>query len=111
MKSSTNTFTKEQQLYKARKKEQRKRKFERELDKAALQEKLPKPEPKSSEPNFDFLKNVRTFSIAVPGSILDNAQSKELRTYLAGQIARIACIYKIDEVRVYYFITWKTYLP
>lgn len=100
MKSST-TFTKEQQLYKARKKEQRKRKFERELEKAANQEKVAKtsePSEKSKEPNFDALKDVQTFSIAIPGSILDNAQSKELRTYLAGQIARTACIYKIDEV-------------
>lgn len=32
-----------------------------------------------------------TISIAIPGSILDNAQSAELRTYLAGQIARAAC--------------------
>lgn len=42
-----------------------------------------------------------TLSIAVPGSILDNAQSEELRTYLAGQIARAACVYKVDEVIVY----------
>lgn len=41
-----------------------------------------------------------TVAIAVPGSILDNAQSPEFRTYLAGQIARAACIYKIDEVRI-----------
>lgn len=33
-------------------------------------------------------KPVSTISIAVPGSILENAQSQELRTYLAGQIAR-----------------------
>jgi hypothetical protein len=39
-----------------------------------------------------------TLSIAVPGSILENAQSPELRTYLAGQIARAACVFKIDEV-------------
>lgn len=39
-----------------------------------------------------------TLSIAVPGSILDNAQSAELRTYLAGQIARAACVFKVDEV-------------
>lgn len=39
-----------------------------------------------------------TLSIAVPGSILDNAQSQELRTYLAGQIARAASIYCVDEV-------------
>ncbi len=29
-----------------------------------------------------------TVSLALPGSILENAQSPELRTYLAGQIAR-----------------------
>ena len=27
-----------------------------------------------------------TISLALPGSILDNAQSPELRTYLAGQV-------------------------
>ena len=47
------------------------------------------------------IKNVSTISIAVPGSILDNAQSPELRTYLAGQIARAACIYNIDEIVVF----------
>lgn len=30
-----------------------------------------------------------TVSIALPGSILDNAQSPELRTYLAGQVFKI----------------------
>lgn len=44
---------------------------------------------------------VSTISIAVPGSILENAQSAELRSYLAGQIARAACIFKIDEVIVF----------
>ncbi|KAK6638054.1 hypothetical protein RUM44_008479 [Polyplax serrata] len=42
-----------------------------------------------------------TLSIALPGSILQNAQSNELRTYVAGQIARAACIYKINEVIVF----------
>ncbi|XP_012222820.1 putative methyltransferase C9orf114 homolog [Linepithema humile] len=46
-------------------------------------------------------KNVCTVSIAVPGSILDNAQTLELRTYLAGQIARAACIYKVNEIIVF----------
>ncbi|KAH9640403.1 hypothetical protein HF086_018069 [Spodoptera exigua] len=39
--------------------------------------------------------------IAIPGSILENAQSAELRTYLAGQIARAACVFCVDEVIVY----------
>jgi len=47
---------------------------------------------------------VCTLSIAVPGSILDNAQSPELRTYLAGQIARAACVFKIDEVSTFTLI-------
>lgn len=51
---------------------------------------------KSSKP-----RQLPTVSIAVPGSILDNAQSPEFRTYLAGQIARAACIYKIDEIVVF----------
>ncbi|XP_013139028.1 PREDICTED: putative methyltransferase C9orf114 isoform X2 [Papilio polytes] len=32
---------------------------------------------------------------------MENAQSAELRTYLAGQIARAACIFCVDEVIVY----------
>ncbi|GMF51850.1 unnamed protein product [Phytophthora fragariaefolia] len=42
-----------------------------------------------------------TLSMAVPGSILDNAQTKELRTYLAGQVARAAVIFQVDEVVVF----------
>ncbi|CAF4814918.1 unnamed protein product [Pieris macdunnoughi] len=44
---------------------------------------------------------ISTVSIAVPGSILENAQSAELRTYLAGQIARAACVFSVDEVIVF----------
>ncbi|XP_037518995.1 putative methyltransferase C9orf114 homolog [Rhipicephalus sanguineus] len=42
-----------------------------------------------------------TLSIAVPGSIMDNAQNAELRTYLAGQIARAAVVFCVDEIVVY----------
>ena len=42
-----------------------------------------------------------TVSLALPGSILDNAQSAELRTYLAGQIARALAVFKIDEVIIF----------
>lgn len=51
-----------------------------------------------SKPKSKKVTVLPTVTIAVPGSILDNAQSPEFRTYLAGQIARAACIYKIDEV-------------
>lgn len=39
-----------------------------------------------------------TVSIALPGSIVANAQSAELRTYLAGQIARAAAVFNVSEV-------------
>ena len=42
-----------------------------------------------------------TVSIAVPSSIVDNAQSPELRSYLVGQIARCLVIYNVDEIVVY----------
>lgn len=42
-----------------------------------------------------------TLSIGLPGSILDNAQSPELRTYLAGQIARAAVVFNVDEIVIF----------
>ncbi|KAL4556539.1 hypothetical protein LXL04_039195 [Taraxacum kok-saghyz] len=42
-----------------------------------------------------------TVSIALPGSIIDNTQSFELATRLAGQISRAATIFRIDEVVVF----------
>lgn len=42
-----------------------------------------------------------TVSLALPGSILDNAQTTELRTYLAGQIARALAVFCIDEVIIF----------
>ncbi|XP_005090300.1 putative methyltransferase C9orf114 [Aplysia californica] len=42
-----------------------------------------------------------TVSIALPGSILDNAQSTELRAYLAGQVARAAAVFNVDEIVIF----------
>ncbi|CAI7801458.1 unnamed protein product [Closterium sp. NIES-54] len=42
-----------------------------------------------------------TISIAVPGSIIDNTQSLERATAVAGQIARAAVIFKVHEIVVY----------
>lgn len=67
-------------------------------------EKAKKLEELSKEVNQESneqLRKTSTVSIAVPGSILENAQSAELRTYLAGQIARAACIFQVDEVVVF----------
>ena len=42
-----------------------------------------------------------TVSIAVPGSVVSNAQTRELQTQLAGQIARAAAVYRVDEVIIF----------
>ena len=42
--------------------------------------------------------NDTTISIGIPASIVLNAQSPELQTYLIGQIARAASIFRIDEI-------------
>ena len=47
------------------------------------------------------LKEKPTVSIALAGSIIDNTQSLELATRLAGQIARASTIFRIDEVVVF----------
>lgn len=42
-----------------------------------------------------------TVSIAVPGGIILNAQTLELKTALAGQIARAAAIFNVDEIVIF----------
>ena len=42
-----------------------------------------------------------TFSLAIPGAIIANAQTLELKTALAGQIARAAAIFNVDEIVVF----------
>jgi hypothetical protein len=62
-------------------------------------------EQQTSASSYTTSQNIKgrsyTLSIALPASILRNAQSKELRTYLAGQIGRAACIFNIDEIIVF----------
>ena len=43
-----------------------------------------------------------TISILIPSSIVDNAQSKELRTYLIGQLSRTIGIFKVSEVIIFH---------
>jgi hypothetical protein len=52
----------------------------------------------AEEEVFDNVGRIWTVSIALPGNILQNAQTCELKTLLAGQIARAAAIFNIDEV-------------
>ncbi|KAH8581939.1 SPOUT methylase [Cryptosporidium sp. chipmunk genotype I] len=42
-----------------------------------------------------------TLSVAIPASIVGNAQSFELRAYLVGQIARIISVFGVDEIIIY----------
>ena len=42
-----------------------------------------------------------TISLAVPGSIMDLCQNTEIKCHRALQIARAACIYRVDEVALY----------
>lgn len=58
-------------------------------------------EEKKVKSEVNKVRPFSTISIAVPGSILENAQTQELRTYLAGQIARAAGIFQVDEVVVF----------
>ncbi|KAK7515811.1 putative RNA methyltransferase [Phyllosticta citriasiana] len=42
-----------------------------------------------------------TLSIALPGSIIANAQSHDLKTAMAGAIARAAAVFSVDEVIIF----------
>ncbi|KAG4096982.1 DUF171-domain-containing protein [Neocallimastix lanati (nom. inval.)] len=55
--------------------------------------------PKEGDPNNKGRKY--TVSVAIPGSVIEIAQSAELRTYLAGEIARAVTIFEVDEVIIY----------
>lgn len=65
------------------KKKKKKKKREKEQKDSSLEDDIP------------------TVSIALPGTIIDNTQSFELATRLAGQIARAVTIFRIDEVVVF----------
>ncbi|XP_062594127.1 putative methyltransferase C9orf114 homolog [Saccostrea cucullata] len=86
-----------------RRAQKRKWKEEKLLKKMEKEAKKQKAEEQKNEENSTEKKGGRpyTVSIALPGSILDNAQSPELRTYLAGQIARAAVIFNIDEIIIF----------
>ncbi|TXG71991.1 hypothetical protein EZV62_000570 [Acer yangbiense] len=60
-----------------------------------------KKKKKRDKQNDDASKELPTVSIALPGSIIDNTQSYELATRLAGQLARAMTIFRIDEVVVF----------
>ena len=62
-----------------------------------------KKEKQINHPSFPTtLKVPYTLSIVLPSSIVDNAQSKELRTYLIGNLARTIGIFKVSELIIYH---------
>ncbi|KAK7108823.1 hypothetical protein V1264_016488 [Littorina saxatilis] len=94
-------------LYKQRRAEKQKHKEEKliqqwEQEKKQREEEIAKAkEEEDEEEKSKLLGRHYTVSIALPGSILDNAQSRELRSYLAGQIARAAVVFNVDEIVVF----------
>ncbi|CAC5404731.1 SPOUT1 [Mytilus coruscus] len=87
---------------KEKKAETRKWKEQRLIQKLEkVQAQKQEEEEKSKKVQQETNKVQQTLSIALPGSILDNAQSPELRTYLAGQIARAAVIFNVNEIIIF----------
>ncbi|CAN7067741.1 hypothetical protein IGI04_041179 [Brassica rapa subsp. trilocularis] len=68
-------------------KKKKKKKSKEEEEKANVEEKKKEERP--------------TVTIAIAGSIINNTQSLELATRLAGQIARASTIFRIDEIVVF----------
>ncbi|KAK2758013.1 hypothetical protein FQN54_004419 [Arachnomyces sp. PD_36] len=61
-------------------------------------------DPDTSKPTAVFVPTggrSHTVSVALPGSIIANAQSHDQKTYLAGAIARALAVFCIDEVIIF----------
>ncbi|XP_036607014.1 putative methyltransferase C9orf114 homolog [Trichosurus vulpecula] len=90
---------------KKERKEERKKwrelKMIKKLEKQRAQEEAEKQKEEAEETQKQTNGRSYTLSVALPGSILNNAQSLELRTYLAGQIARACAIFCVDEIVVF----------
>lgn len=95
-----NSWKEHNRIHKEKRKKWREERLIKKVKKENLED-VKEQDEKLGESVDNEKLNVSTLSIAIPGSILDNCQSPELRTYLAGQIARAACIYKIDEIIVF----------
>ncbi|KAJ3018851.1 UNVERIFIED_CONTAM: hypothetical protein HDU68_010962 [Siphonaria sp. JEL0065] len=52
-----------------------------------------------------------TVSVAISASMIANLEKPELRTFLAGQIARMLTIFQVDEIVVYEDATSHTHIP
>ncbi|KJH53131.1 hypothetical protein DICVIV_00629 [Dictyocaulus viviparus] len=54
-----------------------------------------------TEQHNDMQGSKYSISLAIPGSFLNNAQNAELRTYMAGQIARAATLFCVEDIIIY----------
>lgn len=83
--------------------EQMKDEFNQLVAKKSRKKKKKKVEtaPKLSDEDNPDLQLDRTISIALPASIILNAQTPELKAYLVGQVARCAAIFKVNEIVVF----------
>ena len=84
---------------KQQKKEWKRLKLEKEMKK--FKEEKAEEEKQNDCNNEEPKGRLWTVSIALPNSIVDNAQSMQLKTYLCGQIARAAAIFNIDEIVIF----------
>nr|XP_020475151.1 putative methyltransferase C9orf114 homolog isoform X1 [Monopterus albus] len=91
--------------WKKRKAELKETKKQRKEAKLIKQLEKQKQEEAAERKKLEEIQNKQgrayTVSVALPGSVLDNAQSAELRTYLAGQIARACVVFCVDEIIVF----------
>ena len=86
------TFSEQQHYHSTKKKKQKKNKSKESRHRfGAVMDQVPCP---NRPRNYSL-------SMAVPGSVVSNAQTRELRTQLVGQIARAAAIYHVDEIIVF----------
>ncbi|XP_016306675.1 putative methyltransferase C9orf114 [Sinocyclocheilus anshuiensis] len=92
-----------------RKWKEQKKEEKRQRKESKLIQQLEKQQQKKEEENEQQVQQEQreskgrlyTLSVALPGSVMDNAQSPELRTYLAGQIARACGVFCVDEVVIF----------
>ena len=92
--------------YEKRKKGKKRRRTETEQFIAEMERKETeinqKDEPIESQNLFDDdIKSHPTISIALPGSILENVPTDELKTYVIGQVSRAAALFNISEVIIF----------
>ncbi|CAH2072377.1 unnamed protein product [Thlaspi arvense] len=84
---------------KKEKKKKKKKISQEELEPEPEQTKIQEEEKSNEEAKSNHGRP--TVSLAIAGSIINNTQSLELATRLAGQIARAATIFRIDEIVVF----------